>query len=221
MAIKPGNRSQTIEWLGDGETLTGGNADDTITSWGYNNSLFGGNAKDTLTAWGKGNLLDGGNGADKLSSYSTGDFFEVSMGNQLTGGLGPDSFSLRNTSDLIVSNNSNQASDVVDSGDTIVGVMDVITDYSAGEMINIGGISMVAPPVNLDVFGLGHQHLVLGDGEYAFIRGTMTAPGQFDVSDDGVDTLLVYDTYDELDQPYLQGAVVLTGVTDTGSIVIA
>lgn len=214
---KVNNGSQYVEWLGNDATYYGGNGEDTLIAWGNENTLFGENGIDLLAAIGRGNALDGGRGDDILISQSSGDFYEIGLGNVMTGGQGEDTFSLSNTSDMIAINDTNS---VVDNGDRIVGVFDVITDYAAGEMLYLPVSSMATSPVQLDSFSPGHKHLILADGEYALIRGTAGTAGRFTASDEGPDTLVVYDAADGVDEDYLQGAVVLIGVTDPAEVAI-
>lgn len=216
-----GNGADSLIAAGFGNVLDGGNGDDSLGVLGAGNALYGGNGDDTLGAVGVGNLLEGGRGADNFLSFSAGTiFYPAGLGNVLTGGDGPDSFSLRNVSNLYVDNDSGADTDVLDQGDHLVGLMDIITDYEAGEQINIGGVSMAALPVGLDASGINRQHLELGDGEYAFVRGNLEEPGSFVVDEEGYDTLVVYDTANGIDAQTFQGAVVLIGVTDTSTIVI-
>lgn len=216
-----GNGADSLIAVGLENLLDGGNGDDSLSAAGAGNGLYGGNGDDTLSALGISNFLDGGNGADSFFSLSAGTFFyPVGLGNVITGGSGLDNFSLRNTSNLYVDNDSGADTDVLDQGDHMVGLMDVIVDYAAGEQINIGGVSMAALPVGLDASGSNRQHLELGDGEYAFVRGSLLEPGSFIVDEEGSDTLVVYDTANGTDALTFQGAVVLIGVTDTSTIVI-
>ena len=105
-------------------------------------------------------------------------------------------------------------------GDIIVGVMDEITDYTAGERIRIGAKVEAGDPVGLDNFSPVHRHLELADGEYAFIRGDQTGNGRFEVNEDGGDLLLVYDASGGGDALFLQGAVVLQGITDADAVFV-
>lgn len=223
-----GNGTDVLLACGDRNWLDGGNGSDNLTVRGDNNRAFGGNGADCLVAIGEGNRLSGGSGADRLTSVSCGERFEAGQGNVLTGGQGLDVFVLRNKSDLRVVNDERDhgtfalpfGEGVVSRGDVIRGVMDEITDYRAGERIVIGAKQEVRGPVGLDDFAPDHKHLELADGEYAFIRGDLVADGTFRVDRCGGDLLLVYDASGGGDALFLQGAVVLHGVTDPDSVFV-
>jgi len=117
-------------------------------------------------------------------------------------------FYLQNRSNLRVLNGGGE-SDVIDQNGSLVGVMDVIRDYAAGELIDIGGVQAVNPPVEVNA-----GHPVLANGEYTFVHGSLASPGHFDVSSTGQDLLLIYDRDDQ------QGALVLIGVTDAADVAL-
>ncbi|WP_431271897.1 calcium-binding protein [Dankookia sp. P2] len=232
--VSGGNGNDSI-FAGIGpNTVSGGDGDDSIVDYGAS-SVSGGNGNDTITlisdhadVWGSN--VDGGSGDDVLTSRSfhgglSQPSYAVDRGNVLTGGQGKDSFTVTDSSDLAVTNDpAGSNPGVVGAGDQIVGIIDEITDYSAGELLAIPGTHPVetvalggpaspyGPPPDPD-----HQHLVLGDGDYALIRGTLTAPGSFTVDPAaGHDLLVVYDA----PSGSLQGAVALLGVTDASSVLI-
>jgi Ca2+-binding RTX toxin-like protein len=190
--------------------LRGGNGDDNISVNGYSNRVFGENGADTLSVNGSGNFLDGGRGDDSLNASGGR--------NTLTGGQGRDSFSVNNSGDLIVTNNSGSTADVVSQGDTILTTIDQITDYQSGELLRLGATSNAGPVIGLDDYGVGHQHLELGDGQYGVIRGNLTSANGFTVDSAGSDLLVVYDVANGYDDPYFQGAVALLDYT--GSVLI-
>lgn len=225
------NGKDVLYACGDFNLLLGGNGKDELRVFGDHNRLYGGNGVDVLAAIGEGNLLDGGNGADRLASVSHGRLGQIGEGNVLTGGLGFDTYVLNNRSDLRVVNDESadpypavwpppHGAGVVSEGDIIVGVMDEITDYTAGEHLRIKATQEADDPIGLDGFAPHHQHLELADGEYAFIRGDQIGNGRFEVADDGGDLLLVYDASGGGDALIFQGAVILQGVTDPDSVLI-
>jgi Ca2+-binding RTX toxin-like protein len=228
-----GNGEDILVAFGDRNVLDGGNGKDLLRVIGDGNQLFGGNGVDILVAFGEGNRMDGGNGADALFSISRGRPGQVGEGNVMTGGHGFDTYTLNNRSDLRVVNDlhpdphllpgSGPAPGVgmVSEGDIIVGVMDEITDYTAGERLRINAHDETSGPVEINGPGLGATRLDLADGEYAFIRGDQITNGRFEVDGAGGDLLLVYDARGGGDALFLQGAVVLQGVTDPDSVVIA
>lgn len=229
--VAGGNGQDLLVAYGDDNALDGGNGKDELRVTGDGNRLSGGNGTDCLVANGEGNRLDGGNGVDWLVSTSRGGFGGIGEGNVLTGGRGFDVFALNNRSDLRVVNDTDDDAHpddppapgdvgVVSEGDIIVGVMDEITDYTARERLRIGATQEADDPIGLDGFSPGHRHLELADGEYAFIRGDQTGNGRFEVDADGADLLLVYDATGGGDALFLQGAVVLQGVTDADSVFV-
>lgn len=197
-----------------GNSLFGGRGDDFMIAMGTLSALHGEAGNDLLVMVGSRNAIDGGKGDDGLASISSGGTYSVGMGNAMAGGTGVDMFYLENASDLRVLNDDG-ASDVIDENDSIVGVIDVISDYVPGELIDIWGVQEVTSPVGVSV-----GHPLLGDGEYTFVRGDLARSGHFDVAAAGEDLLLIYDRGDGNDQVHLQGAVVLIGVTDPAAVTI-
>ena len=194
--------------LGD-DDIYGNIGNDELDGGGGNDELYGANGNDLLDG-GEGNdLLDGGEGNDLLVSSTFGGFFEVGLGDTLTGGKHIDIFDVQESgSDLVVNNNIGSTLDIVDNGDVIEGVFDTITDYQIGETIR-ANVSMQLNVVGLDDFSLGHQHLELSEGEYAVIKGQSSGSGLFTVGAAGTDAIVVFDTLDGVDEPFIQGAVVV------------
>lgn len=202
----------------DDNTINGTNENDYIVADYGNDEVYGllgdddiyGNIGNDLLDGGEGNdLLDGGEGDDLLVSSTFGGFFEVGSGDILTGGKDIDMFDVQASgSDLVVNNNTGSTLDIVDNGDVIEGVFDTITDYQIGETI-IANVSTQLNVVGLDGFSLGHQHLELSDGEYAVIKGQSSGSGLFTVGAASTDAIVVFDTLDGIDEPFIQGAVVV------------
>jgi Ca2+-binding RTX toxin-like protein len=205
------NGVDTIIAVGNDLTLDGGNGVDSITATGNNNDLVGGLGSDKLSATGIGNTLSGGNGADTLISVSAGTLLQVGAGNTLEGGSSKDTFRLSNASDLNVTNDTNH---LIDGGDQIVGVFDVISDYQRGENIDLNVKTEIDTLLGLDAA----HHPLLGDGEYAGIRGDITGAGQFMVDPHGGDLLIIYDQANGVDDTSLQGAVAVAGVTSLAGV---
>lgn len=211
-SVSGGNGEDVIAVEGDGLVLSGDNGDDYVGLLGDDGALSGGNGDDILRAVGRRSYLAGGRGSDRLvSNSSTSSFYDYGLGNTLSGGQGADVFWIYNQSDLIVNNNSGSGSDVVNSGDQIEGLVDVITDYEMGDVIRIDADRYRSGVIGLDAFAPGHQHLELADGDYAVFAGTFKGDGTFDVGG-GPDSLVVWDSRDGTDQPYFQGALAVTGV---------
>lgn len=244
MAAKDTNKSQTVEKAASGESFLGGNAKDSFTITGNDNLLDGGNGKDALAVTGTGNDLLGGNGDDKLSASYVNQYdagagnildggngddtfsslgrygFDVSgIASDISGGHGMDQFVLRQSSDTLI-HNAGAGDATVMEGHVIEGVFDVIRDYQAGELIDIGTTTMQTDPVDINpTGGVDHQHLILEDGSYAFIHGDFDAATGFTVDDEGADLLIVYD-YDPADEFWSEygGSVVLVGVSDEADV---
>lgn len=213
------NGDDELSAQGNDNSLEGNNGDDSLEVVGDDNSLEGNRGDDSLVADGVGNTLSGGRGDDVLESDSSGGFFAVGAGNTMTGGRGEDTFKSSNTSDLVVTNDSGSTADVVDDGDTINGVIDVITDFGAGDTLDLD-VTTEAGVVGLDGFGAGHQHLELADGEYGLFAGTLTGDGMFTVDSTGDDVLVVWDSLNSVNEPFLQGAIALLD-TDVNDVLIA
>lgn len=243
MSSKPGNKPQYIResanggdyfggndmddiyiW-GDGNTIDGGNGNDRIGVLGADNMLSGGNGNDTLVAESEqyspasNNTLDGGRGDDTFFTFGAFGSAVAGIGALMTGGSGEDVFHLRQDSDVMLNNEDSYGNASVQAGDTIQGVFDVITDYQAGELIDIGVTTLRTDPVGLTHMWPGHSHLTLNDGEYAVFHGNWDGGGQFQVADDGADLLLVYD-FDPSEEYWFEygGSVVLVGVTDAAMV---
>lgn len=243
MAIKPTNRTQIITEIAFDSTFTGGNAADQITIYGNGNTLDGGNGADLLAAWGANNTVLGGNGNDTMAAfslqYSPASYNTMDAGNGedklytfgafgsgvagigalMSGGLGMDSFVLRQNSDVMLNNMDSFGNPTIEEGDTVQGVFDVITDYSAGELLDLGATTLRTDPVNLTHMWPGHSHITVNDGEYAFLHGQWDGDGQFQVAEEGPDLLVIYDL-DIPEEYYFEysGSVVLVGVTNEASV---
>lgn len=220
-----GNASDWIAIYGNDNLIDGGNGNDMIGAMGSNNTLLGGNGDDLLAAVTQmsyiaaANSLDGGTGIDTFYTFGVYGSGVSGIGAQLTGGLGMDQFVLRQNSDVMLNNEDSYGHDSIEEGDTIQGVFDVITDYAAGELLDIGVTNLRTDPVGLTHMWPGHSHLTLNDGEYALIQGNWNGNGEFDVAADGADTMIVFD-FDPPEEAFYEynGSVVLVGVTDVASI---
>lgn len=220
-----GNDMDSIMIQGSANTLTGNNGNDMLWVFGADNTLSGGNGEDVLSAVSAvaysapANVLDGGRGMDTF--FTEGNFSSAiaGVGALITGGSGPDQFHLRQDSDVMLNNEDSYGHASVQEGDTVQGVFDVITDYAAGELIDIGATTLRTEPVGLTHMWAGHSHLTLNDGEYAFIHGNWGGEGEFSVAQDGADLLVVYD-YDPAGEYYFEygGSVVLVGVSNEAMV---
>lgn len=242
MAIKPTNKSQYIHETADDDVFLGGNAADDIFITGDGNWIDGGFGNDLLGVFGVDNTLLGDNGDDVLSVASFrgpaanntmdggrgNDTFQTlgafgsavaGIGALITGGQGTDQFMLRQNSDVLLNNLDSYGNASIEEGDTIQGVFDVITDYTAGELIDIGVSTLRTDPIGLTHHWAGHSHLTLGDDEYAFVHGDWDGTGQFVVAEEGADLMLVYDL-DPANEYYFEygGSVVLVGVSDASLV---
>jgi Ca2+-binding RTX toxin-like protein len=228
------NGEDSFSITGDGNVIHAGNGMDTASVTGRNNEVYGENGADNLSAsyfnlnplifggLAANNLLDGGRGDDLLSSLGAYGNSVEGIATKMTGGSGNDTFFLRQSSDTLV-NNPTPGQTTVTEGSVIQGVFDLITDYQAGELIDVGATTLRTSPVSLQDQGPGHSHLILNDNEYAFIHGDYSSGSrQFTADEEGADLLLVYD-YDPTSPPgefffEYGGSVVLVGVTDEASV---
>ena len=216
----------------DSLRIFGGNGEDTLSLDAGNSFAFGGNGDDTLfSSGGLENTLSGGNGDDLLVSFGGGS--GMGRGNTLTGGLGDDTFRFTNPGNLVVTADAGNDR-VVSDGDVFLGPTDVITDYRAGELIELrtyGGPDEVPPYTRIDGVALipdpiaspdaaGRFRPVVGDGQYALIRGDFAGGGVFNVASGEDDLLVVYDSFNGDDDNIAQGSLVLLGVTDSNSVLI-
>jgi hypothetical protein len=220
-----GNAKDDIAIIGNENLINGGNGDDILAAFGMLNTLNGGNGKDDLLAvseqyWPASyNTLNGGNGVDTLRTVGAFGSDVAGVGAFLTGGRGMDQFQLRQNSDVLLSNIDSYGNATIMEGDTIQGVFDVITDYTAGELIDLGATTLRTDPLGLTHMWPGHSHITLDDGEYAFVRGNWDGDGHFNVQDDGADLMVIYDL-DPPNEYYFEysGSVILVGVTDESSV---
>lgn len=220
-----GNDMDSMFIRGDLNTLNGDNGNDTLKVLGADNTVSGGNGDDVLSAstaqhyTAPENVLDGGRGMDKFFTEGTFASAVAGVGTLITAGAGLDQYHLRQDSDVMLNNTDSYGHASVQEGDTVQGVFDVITDYAAGELIDIGATTQRTDPVNLTHMWPGHSHLTLNDGEYAFFHGDWNGAGEFSVAENGADLLVVYD-YDPAGEYYFEygGSVVLVGVSDESMV---
>jgi hypothetical protein len=208
---------------------SGGRGDDQILLDASNSLALGGPGDDRLTSiGGLGNTLRGGVGDDLLVSFGGGS--GMGLGNTLEGGRGEDTYRLTNAGNLVVTRDAG-GDWMVSEGDVFLGPTDVITDYQEGERIELrqfGGPEEVPPyrrveevPLITDPLAADRFRPVVGDGEYALVRGGYAGRGVFTVEADGPDLLVVYDAFDGDDNAIAQGSLVLRGITEGAAVVIA
>ncbi len=226
-----GNGDQTFrstgpDWDPQGSRVFGGNGDDDISVFGFDLVLDRGNSDDAVGAAGFRNLALGGNGDDTLLSVAGGGTYEVAQGNTMTG-AGASTFVPLSSSDLVVTND--QGDGAVSEGDITAGVLDVITDYRPGEVIQTGATTRIAevgfdpyelPPPYVHPPTADHQHLLLLPSQYAVFQGDLTAPGEFTVGGEGDDLLLVWDK-GIVDTHFFQWSVVLQDFSDPDAVWVA
>ena len=220
-----GNDGDYFDIAGDRNLLSGDNGMDTLVAYGQDNTVRGGNGDDVLVAYSEqrdpptNNVIEGGRGDDVIYTFGVFGYDIRGVGAFITGGSGTDAYILAQNSDVLAANTEADTRDVVAEGDTLHGVFDVITDYQAGEYINVGAYTLRTDPVSLVHYTSGHNHLVLNDDEYAFIRGDWDGGGGFVVNDEGGDLMIVFDNdpYEEY-YPEYNGSVILAGVTDPAMV---
>ena len=232
------NGADSIDVSGKNLTVFGDNGNDLLSVCGEGsltggpdgNVVDGGLGDDVIKVNGFGNTVYGGKGADSITSYFVqadrlGEKF-YAPGNLLSGGKGMDSFQVVNSSDLIVDIYRSSELDPdgsytqVTDGMVVQGVFDVITDYQAGERIDIDA-SVKTNIVSLDSYGPDHLHLALADDSYAVLKGTYNPEGSFLVGG-GFDSLLVWDSpQGDISGPTngYEGALCILG-TDPNSLMV-
>lgn len=247
------NRADEYFSFSSGDDIFGGNGSDLLVAVFSDTRLFGENGHDALISILGGNELSGGNGKDYLQSsitnYTDSNMLLVDNANVLLGGNGNDfltstgaymvgafgtgadisggknndTFWLRQSSDIRTTSAPGSS---ISDGTTIQGVFDIIRDYSAGELVDIGTTTLDPDGPDLVASGEGHTHLALDEGTYTLLRGDLVSDGSFTVSGSGSDTLLIYDydpvndgvtTIFEFEVEY-SGSVVFQGVTDASLI---
>ncbi|MGY4803519.1 calcium-binding protein [Teichococcus aerofrigidensis] len=223
-----GSGDDRISAFGSNHRIYGDGGNDTLILGGpigLDNAAFGGSGNDTLTSHSRRTTLDGGSGNDLLMSFSAGPARThlVESGVTLTGGSGADRFALHNQSVLLAHGDTDGA---LSEGDALSGVIDVITDYQAGERVILGGGGEAAlreAPVHLAGITWpgtgGGRAPLLHDGDYAYLRGALTGAGRFTIGAEGEDLLLIYDRPDGTDTPQT-GAVAFLGWSED-SVLIA
>lgn len=242
-AIAVGTGGPRDPWWSD-LFLSGGNGDDDLVlRGGFDSVLQGGPGDDVLRAQGDGNLLVGGSGNDSLDawrmvvaddpSYLFGgpgdDILRSSSppiagttegpaaGNVMTGGPGRDSFVLNTSNNVSDVRATNDDDGTASAGDVVIGTFNVVTDYETGESLVLGAGSNVGSPVEFDATG----HPIVPDGQYAALRGDLSAATEFVVDPHGDDLLIVFDDAAiGTDQAAYQGSVVLLGVTDADTVLV-
>jgi hypothetical protein len=190
-----GNGDDTIEATGQvGVVAYGGNGDDSLSIGGFRSprgSAFGRDGDDTLIAVSSsGHTLDGGRGDDLLVSHSTaiGGGFWTDQGAYMTGGPGHDTFVLDSRAEVYVFNNPDGT---LSEGDAVTGIIDVVADYEAGELLDLPS-TPARGQVGTSGSTAGPDYLNTSDGGYGILRGALAGPGRFTVAADGDDLLIVY-----------------------------
>lgn len=208
-----GSGDDTLAAYGSFNTLYGGTGDDSLTISGQrvrDGNAYGGAGKDALNGDGFNIRLHGGSGDDQLTGRSSSISTDatVDAGVIFTGGSGRDSFTATSSTLLLAQGDTNG---LVSAGDVISGVLNVITDYEAGERIDIDAGSRQTGPVRLVDPETGPPDRLspeLAAGRYAEFHGELTAAGRFTVGDEGPDLLLLYNGSGD-DPSLARGALVL------------
>lgn len=230
------NGDDLVSVTGNGNDVFGENGIDALTAIGMGNSLDGGNGDDYLRSsitngtadiagillTGNANVLLGQNGDDFFVSTGLYNSGAYGTGADITGGRGSDTYWFRQSDDVL--STFMPLRDVgtpISDGETLHGVFDVIQDYHAGEAVDVGTTTEDSdgPEVGGINYIPGHTHVVVDEGTYAFVPGDLTGDGVFEVSEEGADTLLIYDS-DPNGEFYFEysGSVVFLGVSDPSQI---
>lgn len=217
-----GNGGDLIEATGRvGVSAYGENGEDTLVIGGFRSprgAAYGGNGADVLSVVGaSGHVLDGGRGDDVLISASgpIGGGLWTDQGAFMTGGPGDDTFVLDSGAEVFVFPNPDG---ILSEGDLIRGIIDVVADYQAGELIDLPG-TLAPGPVGVPGYTTGPVFLSTSPGEYGIVRGDLAGPGQFTIAASGDDLLIVYQRGDETNAGG-GGAVAILGVAQPELLLI-
>ena len=136
------------------DTLSGGGADDTITGGDGGDSLSGSGGNDTITAGLGADTLDGGDGADTLRGEDGGDALAGGAGaDVLDGSIGGDTLAGGDGADTLVGGmDADQlaggaGNDLFvfgfqrDRSESSPSTIDTITDFAAGDLLQLPGIN--------------------------------------------------------------------------------
>lgn len=234
-----GGGADTIEAYGFFLDIEGGAGADRITAYGAINTVRGGAGDDTLELGGqritetvgeggagddilrgsgyRDNALLGGAGNDRFETVSFGIsmYGEGDVGWRLTGGPGRDSFAVSNRASAVVRDEDTDG--VLGQGETVLSIMDVVTDFRRGESVDFGATVRNDHVTLVDTVPPGDRLVQVADGQYAALRGTYLGDGEsegrFRVESDGHDTLVLYDRLDGSDNTGT-GSLVLLGVSE-------
>ncbi|KAA2211216.1 calcium-binding protein [Teichococcus oryzae] len=195
-----GAGNDTITSYGFAATLRGGTGNDTLSLDGYPASggyAYGDEGDDDLSNVTDGGVLDGGAGTDVLRGYNFAFSPTTDAGTVMTGGSGADEFNLFGGGSYTVEDYS--ADNRLSPGDTVTGLISVITDLQAEDSLYVGNGLQSSDrfegevPLELGVpgYSAGLQ-AILPLGGYVAVKGELFNPGMFDVQEDGPDLLLLF-----------------------------
>ncbi|HWX47688.1 MAG TPA: hypothetical protein VNZ61_06515 [Roseomonas sp.] len=218
----------TINASSIGTIIHGGIGNDVLSLGGTGNRDnfgFGGDGDDTLYGTGLATTIDGGSGNDQLIGTTFSLTPEVDAGITMTGGAGLDSFTAWSSTYLTAEGDLDGQ---ISQGDVITGVISAITDYEAGERVTLDVFPQGTRALHTGPVLLGEPPpaqstpaLILNQGEYALIRGELSSPGHFAVSESGGDLLLVAAALDTGGQPAAASSAVAFLNATTEDILIA
>ncbi|MBI0434932.1 calcium-binding protein [Roseomonas sp. KE0001] len=210
--------NDVIAISGSGNLLRGGDGNDLLFVDGFRthgNDLFGEAGDDLLIAWTRQARMDGGDGDDVLEANSPGDslFYTDDIGAVMTGGSGRDSFSARPGNMVLVDGGHDG---LVSEGDRLTGIIDIITDYEAGERLSLEAAAERVETVRLsqaEPTWAGAHPALLEPGQHAVFRGRLDEREGFFVRAGGPDLLLLHgggpDGFYGLDESIAHGLLVL------------
>ncbi|MFC3125391.1 hypothetical protein ACFOD4_09980 [Pseudoroseomonas globiformis] len=202
-----------ITVFGRDNVIAGGGGNDRIVAQGWgghldkiDTTIDGGSGDDWISASGVGVHVLGGAGADHILSQS-GTLDPVGTAQTLSGGRGVDSFTIHTDSSLLVENHFERT---IAEGSSISGLFTVITDYEAGETIDIGQAGNNRHTSYITVGGSNPEEdpIRLAAHTHAILKGDMTEPGLFVVDEGGDDLIIVYNAADNPVDP-ARGSLVL------------
>jgi len=204
-------------------TITGSSGNDTITGGAGNDSITGGAGDDTINGGAGNDTINGGAGDDTINGGAGNDTIDGGAGNDtIIGGLGVDVMAGGTGDDVFLYTATGETGTIsgiafsaaVPANGQVLNVSgaDVITDFSNGDKINVGG-SYTANAIVKNAGTVGAATA----GEVILLQGTYNAStGQFTVDTGGNDSLFIYDDNGTAAGGNWAG-IVLVGYIDTGA----
>jgi len=148
-SIEGGGGDDTVNGAGGDDALCGCDGNDTLNGGSGNDTLDGGSGTDKLIGGAGNDALFGGDDNDNLNGNDGSDLLDGGAGRDImTGGAGADTFAFDYISDIAVA------------------APDTITDFSAGDKIDVSAISADFQVVGGHTVGTAHEIVVTYDAAH-------------------------------------------------------